>query len=405
MAVRCLLKAEAVRWGLERKQLLAEGADLISDIVPRDRHLFDRAKTVDDCFLWMCQPEMGQTAAPAAYQNLAGCFEATAKLADLLAQFSQNADTPREWMEELLFIGAEVQSALRVAGIDFANYVDRDQGRLFSWIRNATTRNGVYIHRHMRKEDPADPKRWPDLISRMDQFDNRLKDLQKREKTRREGFKKIAYHIKKARSHADGGNASHWQSVVDATMELLQAGVPPSNVELRELILPVTDELPDGLDTPELFQRVLREIDRFLALRPKETAANEPHILPNDVRQVREFLHGRAVVLIGGERRPWSAEALEKAFQLSELIWVEGKEHSSYTAFEADVARADVALVILAIRWSSHGFGEVKNYCDKFGKPLVRLPAGYNPSAVAHHILKQVGKQFAGTAMAVAETA
>ena len=29
-----------------------------------------------------------------------------------------------------------------------------------------------------------------------------------------------------------------------------------------------------------------------------------------------------------------------------------------------------VALVILAIRWSSHSYGEVKQFCERYGKPL-----------------------------------
>jgi hypothetical protein len=43
----------------------------------------------------------------------------------------------------------------------------------------------------------------------------------------------------------------------------------------------------------------------------------------------------------------------------------------------------------LAIRWSSHSFGEVKAMCGRHGKPFVRLPAGYNPDQVAQQILAQ----------------
>ena len=59
-----------------------------------------------------------------------------------------------------------------------------------------------------------------------------------------------------------------------------------------------------------------------------------------------------------------------------------------------------VAAEQLAIRWSSHGFGEVKEFCDKYGKPLVRLPAGYNPNQVAFHLLSQVGDRLGSPARA-----
>jgi hypothetical protein len=50
---------------------------------------------------------------------------------------------------------------------------------------------------------------------------------------------------------------------------------------------------------------------------------------------------------------------------------------------------------VLAIRWSSHSYGDVKQFCDQYGKPLVRLPAGYNPNQVAVHILSQCSDRLA----------
>src|SRR5262249_32543970 len=62
--------------------------------------------------------------------------------------------------------------------------------------------------------------------------------------------------------------------------------------------------------------------------------------------------------------------------------------------FEPYVARPDVAVVVLAIRWSSHSFGEVKEFCDQYGKPLGRLPGGYNPNQVALQILGQCSERL-----------
>src|SRR5205085_7156576 len=103
-----------------------------------------------------------------------------------------------------------------------------------------------------------------------------------------------------------------------------------------------------------------------------------------------------------GERRPSAVDALAQAFGLRELIWIETREHQTHAVFEPYVARDDVAAVVLAIRWSSHGFGEVKEFCDKYGKPLVRLPAGYSPNQVAYHLLRQVGDRLGIRSAAVA---
>ena len=45
-------------------------------------------------------------------------------------------------------------------------------------------------------------------------------------------------------------------------------GLPASNRELRELLVPVIEYLPDLPDLPNGFLLVLREIDRFMATCP-----------------------------------------------------------------------------------------------------------------------------------------
>jgi hypothetical protein len=100
-------------------------------------------------------------------------------------------------------------------------------------------------------------------------------------------------------------------------------------------------------------------------------------------------LKDRAIVLIGGDRRPGAFNAIKEAFGLSELYWITTQEHESIDHFEPYVARPDVAVVLLAIRWTSHSYGEVSAFCDRYGKPLVRLPGGYNPNQVAAQIMSQ----------------
>ena len=86
----------------------------------------------------------------------------------------------------------------------------------------------------------------------------------------------------------------------------------------------------------------------------------------------------------------------DRALDLAEVNWLDTREHQSIEGFSAHVARPDVALVLLAIRWSSHSFGDVKDFCDRYGKPLVRLKAGLNPNQVAMQILEQASGKLAG---------
>ena len=67
-----------------------------------------------------------------------------------------------------------------------------------------------------------------------------------------------------------------------------------------------------------------------------------------------------------------------------------GAMYRAMTAALAEASRRpDVAAVLLAIRWSSHSYGEVKSFCDDYDKPLIRLPAGYNTNQVAAQIMQQ----------------
>ena len=102
----------------------------------------------------------------------------------------------------------------------------------------------------------------------------------------------------------------------------------------------------------------------------------------------------KSIIIIGGDRRPHSHDALKSALGVEEVIWIETREHESIEGFETYIARPKVAVVILAIRWSSHAYGDVKEFCNKHGKPLVRLPSGYNPNQVAHQIMDQCGERL-----------
>jgi hypothetical protein len=392
IAARCGLKAEGARWAATRQRLLKDGVDFHTEIEPHDHEIIARAKALPDCFLWMCHRNGPVPADLARYADLAGCFEAAGAAAALLAGAAQSPGG-HSVLARAFDLAAEAQSALRVAIANIGGNPDGDQLRLFNWLRATGATRGIWISRFMRQDDPADPAGWTQLQDRLRQLDATLQLFKDRDRRRRKLTDKIRYHLKRIHADAGADHASDWQTIVSAVEELVENGVPPSNAELRELLLPVLDDLPEAVDPPKNFRLVLREIDRYLAARPPEPETAAPAAPAEAVRRAAGLLSGRAAVLIGGERRPQAAEALATALGLQEVIWVEGREQT-YTAFEPHVARPDVAVVLLAIRWSSHGFGEVREFCEKYGKPLVRLPGGYSPNQVAFHIISQVGERL-----------
>lgn len=388
---RCRLKAEGVRWAATRRRRMHEGAEFRVEIAPRDREILDRAKNLE-CFLWMCTPDFSVPKEPTSLEVVAGCFEAVADALGLVRGMLPDVEANREFFEPALDLLAEAQSALRVAIDRIEGPRDPDQFRVYDWLRGMAAREQIFIPRHMRLGDPADPAHLPDIEDRIEDMDARFQGVRQRAKKRKSHLNRLRYHAKLI---GEGTGGEHdWRKVAEAIGEMVEEGVPASNAEVREAALPILDDIPDLDDLPQGFGLVLREIDRYLAGRMSPREPMTAEVPTPEVSEAARLLSGKGMVLIGGSRRPEAYEALKTAFGLEELVWVETREHESIDRFEPYVARPEVALVLLAIRWTSHSFGDVKRFCDRYDKPMVRLPGGYSPNQVAAQILVQCSEQL-----------
>jgi len=390
---RCRVKAEGARWAAKRQRLLAGGADYQLEIGPLDREIIERAKSLPDCFLWINHPSGPSPSDLSLLDDLAGCFDTTADAISLVHSLSCGLGTESAEFEQALNLLAEAQSALRAAVGRVGYGQDRDQLQTYKWTRDACWRNQVYIQRYMRHDDEADPSEWPGLGDRIQALAAQAEDGAQRRKRYESALKRIRYHTKLLLSGAQA-NASHdWQVIIETIDNMVEDGTPPSSLDLRELVLPVIEQLPD-IPLPWNFRLVMFEVDRFLATRPVSGAEREGAEETEEVKQVAKLLEGKSLVLIGGVPRSYACEALKRAFGLKEVDWVETREHGSFSVCETHIARPDAAVVLLAIRWSSHDFGIVKQLCARHGKPLVRLPGGYNPNQVAVQIIQQCSEQL-----------
>lgn len=389
----CRLKAEGIRWAATRRRRLDEGAEFRVEIAPRDREILDRGRDLG-CFLWMNVPDFIVPEEPAALEDASGCFEAVADAVALVREMLPDMDANRAYFEPALDLLAEAQSALRVAIDRIDGPHDPDQFGAYDWLRGVAAREQIYIRRYMRLDDPADPAALPAIERRREALDASFQGVRQRAKRRKSQFGRLRYHAQLIGK--GNGTEYDWQKMAGAIGEMVEDGVPPSSLEIREILLPILDLMPDIEEPPTGFGLVLREIDRYLAGRMVMSDAATPEAPTAQVAEVARLLAGKGAVLIGGVRRPEAYEALKAAFGLKDLVWFETREHESIDTFQPYVARPDVALVLLAIRWSSHSFGEVKRFCDDHGKPMVRLPGGYNPNQVAAQILAQCSGQLEG---------
>ena len=386
LVANCQMKRDGCRWVLERMRLKEMGANHIAEIAPGDRAILEKARQLPDCHPWMNRPTAPIPDDLSHYATLSGCFEALAAVLTISANSQEILADDTALLETLLRLGAEAQSAVREAIRRVGGPTDQDQVAAFWWTRNTAAENGIYIERYLREEDRANPTSWNQLLLRISEFADQVEEQAKAKRRCRRLFGKLQYQLGQALS----GDADHyWQSVASTVDELVQDGLPPSNVEVRDLLLPHIDIIPAFDNPPQSFQLVLREIRRFQESMVEETVDEDTDETSPQVEAAADMIRGRVVVLIGGDARSGPKDALEQAFHLSELIWIPTKHGQPVSTFEQFVARPEVAVVALAIRWASHAFTDVRHLCRKYGKPLVRLPGGYSPNQVAMQIMNQ----------------
>jgi hypothetical protein len=418
LAARCRLKAEGCRRTVEQRRLQQAGATYQDERIRSAREsLVARAKAMNPCYLWMIDPRGPALPDDGTLSSLADCYEAVAQTVELVTEViesDEGRDGGPAALEPALSLAAEAQCMLRCA-LTPVGFDDHDQTQAHVLLRQLADERRVLIRRFMRITETAAIERVGELKRETAEAAARRRGTAEQSRRRRALFSKARYHAERLCRGAGQGvePESHDQERLwEAVEGLLAEGVPPTDRELRDVLIPVVDARDEeeliGRDRPSLAV-VWRELERYFA--EKEERRCVAGSLPaNDelspvVRQVRRLLEGKRVLMIGGIRRPNHQRALEQAFGLDELMWPDTRAHQSLDDFESDVRHERTALVLLAIRWSSHSFGDVERLCDRWGKPFVRLPAGYNPEQVAVQILQQASGKLAAAGAAAAAAA
>ncbi len=394
IANRCRVKAEACRLIAQRHR----NASSDSSYMDSSAGLRSKAERLIKCTLWMLDISTLSRSAT-VWEDLAAAYDVGADAAELLHHvLDPRWIKDRELLLSSLNLAAEAQGLLFAAVIDTTNMrPDADQIQLYVTVRELAAAHSTYIQRYMKREDRVDPRTWPSLKQRIAVATSPLRDSQ----VKSGGLKKILNNLKYKLGKA-GENPNtfdDWPRVIELLDEAVAAGMPPSHLETREQLVPVLDVIPDEIPLPKNAALVFREIDEYRRLKATvEQEAVPVDRVSDEVVQVAKWLKGRAIVLIGGLVRPEHKAALIRAFGLSDVYWETLPEHSSISAFEAGIIRPETAIVLLAIRWSSHSYAEVQRFCSDHGKLLVRLPGGYHPNQVAHQIIIQAGDRLAAIA-------
>lgn len=381
----CLQKSQALRARVEQERRARDrwisSTPVQAELTPE---LSAWSQSTLESYQWATLNDPLLTGDMSTLDTLAGCYETTAGAALLLHSSSGRPGS----LAQMITLLAEAQSALRAALKAIRGPDDPDQLELFEIVRLTAAREQVYLPRFMRADDLADPEDWAELLGRVEGAAGN----HPRSRRLRVLLDQLRTQVAASAEAAE----MRWLPIFETVNALLSEGLPPSSVELRNLLLPHLNDLPEDESFAPAFNLVLREIDQYLATRaePAPGPSSALSTSTEEVQRVRRLIDGRSLVLIGGIRRPQAQLQLEAEFGLESLIWVATREHQSIEGFETVIARTEVAAVLLAIRWASHSFGEIKQFCDKHGKPLVRLPAGYGPNQVAVQIISQCSSQL-----------
>ncbi len=378
LALRLQLEAEACFWQIR-------GANNVS----QRRQLEARGKAAGR-FLRGLSGKKAE--AGLSWNVVARWYQVAAEAARLAGQ-AEAVSVPPQWRVELVRQLARCQSALlQIAELHWRQ-VDRDQRELFLLTHQCLQRWAIQERvRHLRLEEPVS-------LEHVAGVDAVLKHLRKewnRNSRQEELLAEMEYQWQVC--FAQGGDVAELavKKIIGHVEALAALGCPMSNPRIRQVLRGVQHALPAELPAAVRQVLALLEKEASASCLPKQRH-EQPRAPADSVCKVRRLLAGKRVVFIGGKSRPKAKDAIVRAFALKELVWHEARSGESRQRLEPLIASSSTVLVITTIRWNSHGHVEAADsFCRKFNKPLVRLPAGYNPNAIAHEILIQCSRKLEG---------
>lgn len=396
---RCRLKADSCRLFIEKRGLGDDPEDE-SGIRRRMNDMIALAKSLPDCFLWVFWRERTPPG-DEALRRIAECYDAHAEAVALMRKVDGlEGGTGSDDEAAGLHLLAEANSALRVAlGETWLTNPDHDQSAVHGWLRQETAKRRVFIERHMTIDDPADPANVSVLRGRLKEAMQQLEERAGRSKGIKQAIGQIRYHAGHVVRSGMEDSSRHWQTISEAIDRLAELGVRATDRRIAEAIGPEAAALwPVGRGGESVLGAV---IARAAALRggssddEDDGSAVGGRAWSESVLEVRSWLRGRRLVLIGGERNASAIERLIEAFELHDAEWVSLTEHGSGVGMRAPISRPDTAVVVVIVKLTGHLHAEeAREYSSAAEKPCVLLSGGYNPERVALAILEQASSRL-----------
>jgi hypothetical protein len=174
----------------------------------------------------------------------------------------------------------------------------------------------------------------------------------------------------------------------------MEAGVPPSHRELRNLLAGYRFVL-EGVthrDVQKLDQYLQKDALEIIAKKkaPVElTLEEEDPDLAMKVMTLLPHTQGKTLMFVGGSKgQGWRKDEYIRILGLKDMIWPDAEEGTKVTDLSGKVSKADI--VCLLIRFSRHSYKSVLDEAKGQGKETVTLPRGYGVNTVIHEMWTQL---------------
>lgn len=393
---RSRLKAESCRLSIQRREVKYDH-ERERPILEQMNRMIEIARAMQGCFLWAFLPER-EPPGDEDLRVIAACYDALADAADL-TQFvdALGVDAPEGAVQTAFELLAEANSALRIAlEPTWLDRADADQDEAHQWLAHETKRRELFIPRHMRLDDPADPAQTESVRRRVGELQAEVYRAAKEASRLREQFNKVKYHAYRVARDGEAFEHHDMDRIVETIEILCEAGVVTSNLRFGEALPPsVARRL---LENPS---RAVQEVAEHIVHRASQAAQtkqapsrDEPR-WSETVLQARDLLSGGVMVIVGGEPRTKAIERLENAFALDRVEWAELKEHGPAEPMKPLIQRPETRCVLVLVKLCGHQHAETADaWAKEAGKPCVNITAGYNPEQVAHSVLEQASKRL-----------
>lgn len=394
---RSTLKGAACRLFIERR---ATPADTLEEMDTRARmnHMIAQAKAMPNCFLWVFWRERTQPD-DQHLRQIAENYDVHAAAVGLMRRLVGSTEKESSSdLEAAFYLLAEANSALRVAmESTWLTDHDRDQADIHTWLRQETASRRIYIGRYMTVDDPADPADAAGLVVRIKDLLTRIDDRAGKVKSIKSALTQVKYHSNQIVKNAPEPSENDWRKISQALTKLRSLGVAHTDRRFVEALgVQAAALCPPALAEELTLTDVLARVQTAPAAdeHDDDHAAHERG-WSEQVTTVREWLRGRRMVLMGGERNGQAVDRLKDAFELSDVEWVPLTEHGSALPMRGPIQRADTAVVVVIVKLAGHLHAdEAQAYSAEAGKPCVLLTGGYNPERVAQDIVQQASDRL-----------